>query len=280
LNMYVCKTVEGVSYLKSDFTRQCYDATWKKYLGWNVVMILLYPIGVPLWFFYLLWRYRKRFQEPGVLLELGFLYDGYDKHVWWFELVDMTHKLILTSILAFFPSDAQLPFGMCICILYLIIILLAKPYQRKGDDRLHLFAQVEISLLMTAGFVFYKEGVTHSVDVYISVFLILVTIAFIFVFLGQSANIVKKLLKRGLEGEEDLGLQDEQSKGQAKKALGFLEKLTGKAKDEVKKKKAAKRPGDVELGAMRGRGESSNEGDNVLMNRNPLAAEKKEETQA
>jgi heme/copper-type cytochrome/quinol oxidase subunit 2 len=181
LRMYVCKTVEGVDYLKGDFTRKCYDATWKKYLGWNITMIFAYPIGVPLWFFYLLWRYRKRFQEPGVLLELGFLYDGYDKRVWWFELVDMTHKLILTSILAFFPADAQLPFGMCIATLYLMIILLAKPYQRKGDDRLHMFAQVEISLLMLAGFVFYKEGVTDNYNVIISVFLILVTIAFIFV---------------------------------------------------------------------------------------------------
>lgn len=59
----------------------------------------------------------------------------------WFELVDMAHKLILTSLLAFFPSDYEMPIGMvtlrfvvfainktnvcvvghCCCIHYLVV---------------------------------------------------------------------------------------------------------------------------------------------------------------
>jgi hypothetical protein len=31
---------------------------------------------------------------------------------------------------------------------YLFVILLMRPYYRKGDDRLHGFAQVELFLLM------------------------------------------------------------------------------------------------------------------------------------
>jgi len=37
---------------------------------------VLYPIGVPAFFFWLMWRYRKRLAEPGVRLQLGFLYAG------------------------------------------------------------------------------------------------------------------------------------------------------------------------------------------------------------
>ena len=67
---------------------------------------------------------------------IAFLSVGYAKNMWWFELVDMGHKLMLTSILAFFPSAYQMPVGMMTAILYAIVILLRKPYFRKGDDRL------------------------------------------------------------------------------------------------------------------------------------------------
>ncbi len=32
---------------------------------------------------------------------------AYDIHFWWFEMVDMLHKLLLTSLIAFLPTDWQ-----------------------------------------------------------------------------------------------------------------------------------------------------------------------------
>ena len=96
-------------------------------------------------------RFRSKFDRPEIRLQLGFLYDGYSKDTWWFELVmmcraawvwsrphqrgacvkvDMTHKLMLTSIVNFFTTDVQIPLAMCVAITYLIIILLRKPYYR------------------------------------------------------------------------------------------------------------------------------------------------------
>lgn len=130
-----------------------------KFLIPNIAMLLLYPVGVPAYFLIILVRAKTSFRTPETRAELGFLYDGYATDTWWFELVDMAHKLCLTSLLGFFPTDLQLPgesmirapsnpsqcvttVGMCITCLYTVIILVRKPYYRKGDDRLHLFAQV------------------------------------------------------------------------------------------------------------------------------------------
>jgi len=202
---------------------------------------MLYPVGIPLFFLFLLLRERDRFSDPIVKYELGFLYDGYDKDVWWFELVDMVHKLILTSLLAFLPPEAQIPFGMVICMSYVMIILVRKPYHRKGDDRLSLFAQVEIFLLMLAGFVFFKDGLDDTQDMTISVFLILATIGFILVFLVQSANILRKLLTLGLKqsrkdlAHDPLGLSDldPKTKQAAEVLLNTLERLSGKKAKKV-----------------------------------------------
>jgi len=198
LRMYVCRKVEGEYYLVEDFHIRCFDSEWDSYLPANIIFIILYPFGVPAFFLALLVKYRARFESPSIRAQLGFLYDGYAKETWWFELADMSHKLILTSILGFFPQDSQMPIGMVVAILYAILILLRKPYFRKGDDRLHLFAQVELFLLMTAGYVFYKSNyasLSNSEDAVMSVFLIIVICGFVGVFIAQTLKIFKKMWK-------------------------------------------------------------------------------------
>jgi uncharacterized membrane protein len=71
--MFVCKTINGVDYLSADFTLKCYTDIWKKYVGAAAFMVLVYPVGVPAFFGFMLWRYRTRLQEPGVRMQLGFL---------------------------------------------------------------------------------------------------------------------------------------------------------------------------------------------------------------
>ncbi len=49
---------------------------------------------------------------PEVRIELGFLYDAYYEHYWWFELADMMNKLFMTSIIAFFTKPGQLQIAL------------------------------------------------------------------------------------------------------------------------------------------------------------------------
>ena len=43
----------------------------------------------------------------------------------------MLHKLCTTSLIAFLPFQWQMPFAMIIITLYLMVILVGKPYLRK-----------------------------------------------------------------------------------------------------------------------------------------------------
>src|SRR6185312_1123595 len=102
--------------------------------------------------------------------------------VWFFEMIDMLNKLIMTSITTFFWPSWQMPLGdlsilatrilfvlfvlVCLCFLCLLcgagpgmawttvfvcVLLIFSPYIRKGDDRLHLFAEVTESASSLAG---------------------------------------------------------------------------------------------------------------------------------
>src|SRR6185437_2402658 len=85
LEFFQCKEVNGVNYLVADFTEQCGSTEWNRYLPLAVLALLLYPIGIPLLFFVALYRVRKRHAEPAVQLSLGILFEGFRKHLWWFE---------------------------------------------------------------------------------------------------------------------------------------------------------------------------------------------------
>jgi len=127
----------------------------------------------------MIWRYRYRLHSSGIRAEVGLLYDAYETHVWWFEMVDMLHKLFITSLVGFFPFAAQLDIAMAVVTLYLIVILSFRPYVRAGDDQLHKLAQVELMLLLMAGNVFNQSDVVSaSLSTFLSFILITAFVGF------------------------------------------------------------------------------------------------------
>ena len=229
LNMYVCREIEGTSYLLSDFTIECFRDRWNYFLPFSIAMIIVYPIGIPIAMFIVLYKHRSKMLQPITRLQFGFLYDGFARHAWWFELVDMTHKLFLTSALAFLPKDSQIPIAMFVCITYLIVILISSPYFRKGDDRLHLFAQVEIFLLTLGCYIFYRgEPLDEKNDILISTFLIIVILSFVLLFIAQIANVSRKVLAKRFEccrSKKDQMLHEEKKRREAEAKIQEKKRL-------------------------------------------------------
>jgi len=151
----------------------------------------------------MLYRYRTRLNETGVRAQLGFLYDAYQRDLWYFELIDMLHKLLVTSIVAFFPPLAQMAVAMVIVCVYLMILLVTRPYIRKGDDRLHLFAQIEIFLLLMAGNNFNSQTTPDKLmDNVMSAVLIIAFSAFLLFFIVQCYINLRKIVGKRCFGKE------------------------------------------------------------------------------
>lgn len=121
----------------------------------------------------------------------------------------MRVQLIMTSILFFLPRGYQLPFGMVVSALYFIIILLAEvsgmlisfntnaclqPHLYPSNRRLHLVAQLDLTLFMFGALVYYTLGVIDPVtDILMSVILIAVCCSFILLFLMHGAAKIVRL---------------------------------------------------------------------------------------
>lgn len=163
-NFYVCHRV-GTTYYIHDFSPSvCYDDAWYNHLPINILFAILVVIGIPLIYFFTLLHFhrRHRLREPIIRLSLGFIYDAYLPHAWWFEMVDFSLKFLAISIAPFLPPSFQLPFMLVALLLTGLLIYFVAPYKRAGEDRLHLLALHSLISLSLIGYICQYYNVIYS----------------------------------------------------------------------------------------------------------------------
>eukprot|EP00937_MAST-01D_sp_MAST-1D-sp2_P003491 g3491.t1 len=174
LRMLRCDTLDdGSQFLYADYTIQCDDPDpYPIFLGTSsiryqdarvlaILLIFVYPIGVPLLFFGLLWRSRDDLYDQGgkkdvygrpiepdeqTAFKLGPLYEAYLPQYWYWEVIELFRKLILVGILVFILPDTptQLAVGALLALIFIVSYAKFSPYQADDDDTLQLACQVAI----------------------------------------------------------------------------------------------------------------------------------------
>jgi len=157
-------------FLKVDFSINCDSVEHSTYKLYAYLMILMYPIGIPVLYYYLLNKARK-FLDPGQrkfasqlkgvaagrkkalkerkkyeklhpeVLALSFLYEAYEPQYYWFEVFETLRKLVLTGGLVFLnPGTAsQIIVSMILCLGSMRVYSGYKPF---NDDKVDTFAEV------------------------------------------------------------------------------------------------------------------------------------------
>ena len=72
---FACTDVDGVSYLQSDMTIECYAQEWNRALPYAIVLVLLVPMGLPAFLLLKLSRADRR--DPDVIESYGSTYRPY-----------------------------------------------------------------------------------------------------------------------------------------------------------------------------------------------------------
>jgi hypothetical protein len=219
LGLFDCRDYYGQYLLFKDLTIDCTSEYYKKFSLFGSLMILLYPIGIPAFFIMKIRQYRypkdgvraSRLNEPGVLAELGFLYDAYNRDLWWFDSVDSMEKLFLCAALPLVPAPYTLPVGMFVAVGFMMIVLLNKPFSRKADDRLALLAECELFIIMLTAYSFQTilddGGSSNDTLSYILIGLALIFLIFVSV---QAVGVIKKLWKLYKEERANKSLIDDE----------------------------------------------------------------------
>lgn len=61
--IFVCAEVSGKSYLRCDYSLECYTGVWKAYAAYCCLWIIVYTVGFPVWMWMFLHRNQEQIKE-------------------------------------------------------------------------------------------------------------------------------------------------------------------------------------------------------------------------
>eukprot|EP00808_Paulinella_micropora_P008261 g35593.t1 len=179
LAFFYCTQINGDWYLVADMRLSCFDSLWYFWLPVLVVLVLTYPIGLPLFLFLRLRHFHRKdlLSARHIRAAYGSLYESYLRVAWWWDLLEMFHKLLLTSLLLLLSPNLRMLSSLLVCGGFLILLLIFAPFLRRGDDRLQLLAQVLVfSLVFMAFTASQTGGYTPAMDIALSVIVLILSI--------------------------------------------------------------------------------------------------------
>jgi hypothetical protein len=190
--------IDGVTYLSEDLTMRvrCDEAHAAQcdevmFAGTNidsgyyhtrllaVLGLVFIVIGIPLYYMCELYKHRVQIwndpEASGLKARYGSLYADYRKEYYYFELVDMLRKMLLTGGLIVIRSGEelggqllQIAVGMSVCFFHLILMLSTLPYEDSVLGKLQitvgiqLFFSLVIAMVLVAQIAEQAGATTHG----------------------------------------------------------------------------------------------------------------------
>ncbi|CAM9092872.1 unnamed protein product [Scytosiphon promiscuus] len=191
---FTCDHLEDVDkrYLRADYAIDCDSDRHKAFQVYAGVMILVYPIGIPIVFAIMLWRKRNIINPPKELLPPGgpinfptpqqqhqggerygqpnepdprladrriaqtsFLWRAYRPGAYYFEVLECFRRLLLTGCLVFIlPNTAgQAAVACVLAVLTVGVFAVVNPYSDAKDHRAYTLGALAVFLAMFMGLV-------------------------------------------------------------------------------------------------------------------------------
>ncbi|XP_078376623.1 uncharacterized protein LOC144659964 [Oculina patagonica] len=170
------------NYMKADYSIQCQGT---KYNHWLILAYVsaAYIVALPTFSFIALWRQRREllvaadanaFQTAGfgmaMILGLRFLFENYNHLSWYWELVEMSRKVILTSGLILVGQESRSYIGLTWAIagMYGVLFSWIKPIKDVTENRLMTVSLAVTVVNLGVGAVsrIPAENISASVDKY------------------------------------------------------------------------------------------------------------------
>lgn len=98
-------------------------------------------------------RFHRTFER------LGFLYYAYNERHWWYEIVELSRKLILNGVIVLIPEavTARIMLGLITCLAYALTVSVIRPYTSNSDFTLQILCHTQLFVTVFAGLLIKAE---------------------------------------------------------------------------------------------------------------------------
>ena len=152
--------------------------------------MIVYILGIPLVSVLELFRHRKKLWDPNfpeIKRMYGSLFIYYKPQFWWFECVESLKKMALAGgmVIVASGSSLQLLIAIIISLLYLVVILDNHPYDDPKDQKLQMYATIQMIMTLIMGLILKVDASQSPQDQ--------VVIGYVLVFINGSVIVMAGL---------------------------------------------------------------------------------------
>ncbi len=214
--VFDCVTVDATgkdSYLRIDMSISCDAEEYRGWMWFAIVMIIIYPIGIPLFYFLCLYQVRDAISNRALSTEtsrkvieqseeegkakaaLAFLWSAYEPCFWYWEIIETFRRIMLTAVLSILApgSSKQNVFGIVLTFLFTKLYGFYQPYLEDNDDLLADLGQVQIFFTFFATLIFSQHILNPQLNAMVSsllvtINLLVILVGFYFELLNNEAS--------------------------------------------------------------------------------------------
>lgn len=151
---------ENKYYLTADMSISCQSDYYRSWRVYAAFMILVYPLGIPLSYFLVLYKNRREISTRQEIVQnapddtklsmqvagIAFLWQAYRPNAWYWEVVETTRRILLTAVLSVASpgTSQQSVLSILLALLYIKLYSIFHPYASKSDDIMAEMGQWQI----------------------------------------------------------------------------------------------------------------------------------------
>ena len=178
------------SLLRADYSIKCFTLRHRVY--WTIAAVCaIYPVGFPIVMLLLIFKFRDPSAGENMSFGLRVFFESYKEKFWFWEIIEMYRKLILTSFVLFFGSDnlSQNSFTVVMVGTFGVAYTFVRPIKDKFEDRLQtlvlwiIFFDVCLGAMYTSRDA--SEGHKGSESITINVLFVVLNSSVLLVALGE-----------------------------------------------------------------------------------------------
>ena len=138
---FSCESLDDdKAYLRADYSITCYTKTYTTYQTYAILMVCVYPVGIPACFTWWLVRNRRQLesverQSMSDLQSYRFLWGAYRPACYYYEVVECTRRIVLTAAAVFVLPDTaeQVAIVLLLAVVFTFISESLSPFNSKLD---------------------------------------------------------------------------------------------------------------------------------------------------
>ena len=162
--LFKCVKIQDTWFLAADMRIECFDEAYSIYRLMSFGGIGVFVIGIPVLIFGLLFRRRKwlyeetcpkseKYKHVQVEKAFGSVYQDYTPDNYYFDLLDLGRRLLLTGglILVGEERNTQIFLGLLLNVIWFGLVLFRRPYRAYWDNILSIVLSFQLVLIMLCG---------------------------------------------------------------------------------------------------------------------------------